>query len=76
MRRFFFSISDNFNIYKKKQHQVCYNISANWRRAKTARICESYGVRVQYSVFECPLDELRFQQLKADLETTINRNGD
>jgi len=41
-----------------------------------ARICESYGARVQYSVFECPLDELRFQQLKADLETTINRNED
>ena len=55
---------------------VCYDISADKRRDKVAKACESYGARVQFSVFECPLDELRLQQLKAELETIINRDED
>ena len=55
---------------------VCYDISADKRRNKAAKICESYGTRVQFSVFECPLDELRFQEIKAELETAINRDED
>ena len=55
---------------------VCYDISADKRRNKVAKACESYGTRVQFSVFECPLDELRFQQLLAELEELINRDED
>ena len=55
---------------------VCYDISADKRRDKVAKACQSYGARVQFSVFECPLDELRLQQLKAELETIINRDED
>ncbi len=55
---------------------VCYDISADKRRDKVAKACESYGARVQFSVFECPLDELRLQQLKAELEAIINRDED
>jgi CRISPR-associated protein Cas2 len=55
---------------------VCYDISADKRRDKVAKTCESYGVRIQFSVFECPLDEMRFQQLKSDLEGAINRDED
>ena len=55
---------------------VCYDISADKRRDKMAKACESYGARVQFSVFECPLDELRLQQLKAELEALINRDED
>jgi CRISPR/Cas system-associated endoribonuclease Cas2 len=29
---------------------------------------------VQFSVFECPLDELKHQQLHAELEALINRD--
>lgn len=55
---------------------VCYDISADKRRNKVAKACESYGTRVQFSVFECPLDALRFQQLRAELEELINRDED
>jgi CRISPR-associated protein Cas2 len=55
---------------------VCYDISSDKRRDKVAKACESYGARVQFSVFECPLDELRLQRLRAELETLINRDED
>ena len=55
---------------------VCYDISADKRRNKAAKLCESYGQRVQFSVFECPLDETRLARLKAELEETINRDED
>jgi len=55
---------------------VCYDIGSDKRRDKVAKACESYGARVQFSVFECPLDEIRLQQLKAELEAVINRDED
>lgn len=35
---------------------VAYDITDHKRLAKIARICEDFGVRVQYSVFECRLE--------------------
>lgn len=60
------------------RHRIlaCYDISDDKRRSQVAKICESHGTRVQYSVFECPLDELRFQALKAELDPVINRDED
>ena len=55
---------------------VCYDISSDKRRDKVAKSCESYGARIQFSVFECPLDELRLQKLKGQLEELINRDED
>jgi CRISPR-associated protein Cas2 len=55
---------------------VCYDVSSDKRRDKIAKACESYGARVQYSVFECPLDETRLQQLRAELGELIHREED
>lgn len=55
---------------------VCYDISTDKRRDKVAKACESYGTRIQFSVFECPLDELRLQQMRAELATLINSDED
>jgi CRISPR-associated protein Cas2 len=55
---------------------VCYDVSSDKRRDKIAKACESYGTRIQFSVFECPLDELRLQRLRAQLEELINRDED
>ena len=41
---------------------VCYDISADKRRNKAAKLC--------------PLDEMRLARLKAELEETINRDED
>src|SRR2546427_10846029 len=36
---------------------VAYDITDHKRLARVAKVCEDYGVRVQYSVFECRLDD-------------------
>lgn len=41
---------------------VSYDITCPKRLAKVARHCEDFGVRIQYSVFECRLEADRFDQ--------------
>ena len=36
---------------------ISYDISIDKRRAKIAKLLEGFGQRVQYSVFECNLDD-------------------
>jgi CRISPR-associated protein Cas2 len=43
---------------------------------KVARSLEGFGARLQYSVFECPLDDLRLAKLKAELEGLLNHDED
>ena len=40
---------------------VSYDISDDKRRRKVCKILEGYGYRVQYSVFECDLDDKKIQ---------------
>ena len=42
---------------------VSYDISSNKLRRKIAKELENYGIRVQYSVFECDLDHDRYQEM-------------
>lgn len=44
---------------------VAYDVPDSRRRNRLARTLEGYGQRVQYSVFECRLDERRFLRLVA-----------
>lgn len=55
---------------------VCYDISHPKRLRAVAKVCESFGSRIQYSVFECPLDDLRFQQLRSELHGIIHHEDD
>jgi CRISPR-associated protein Cas2 len=55
---------------------VAYDITENRRLRKIATICEDYGVRVQYSVFECRLEADRFDAFWADLLATIDPETD
>jgi len=32
------------------------------RLQRVARVCEDFGIRVQYSIFECHLDEQKFER--------------
>lgn len=43
---------------------VSYDINDNRRRLKIAKRLEDFGTRVQYSVFECILDEIPFKELQ------------
>ena len=46
------------------------------RLRKVAKICQNYGVRVQNSVFECVVDSVQLQRLKASLNEVINPEQD
>jgi CRISPR-associated protein Cas2 len=46
------------------------------RLARVAAVCERYGTRVQYSVFECRLDDILLQRLISELLEEIDRAAD
>lgn len=43
---------------------IAYDITDNIRRARIVKAIEKYGVRVNYSVFECMLTDIQFEKLK------------
>ena len=57
------------------RYLVSYDISDPKRLRKVARSLEGFGVRLQYSVFECPLDDLRLAKLKAELQRLAESRG-
>ena len=55
---------------------VAYDISDQKRLARVARVCEDFGVRVQYSVFECRLEEAEFTEFWLRLLSKIDEDED
>lgn len=55
---------------------VAYDIADDKRLQRVAKICEDYGVRVQYSVFECRLEADRFDEFWLELLSVINPDED
>jgi CRISPR-associated protein Cas2 len=55
---------------------VAYDITDQRRLQQIAKICEDYGVRVQYSVFECRLEADKFDRFWNDLLATIDCSTD
>lgn len=60
----------------RTRYLVSYDISNPKRLRRVARILEGFGVRLQYSVFECPLDNLRLAQAKAALQPELKEDED
>ncbi len=46
------------------------------RLRKIAKLCENYGQRVQFSVFECLVDPVQWAELKFQLEKNIDSQKD
>ncbi len=46
------------------------------RLRKVAKICENWGQRVQYSVFECVVDPGQWVKLKSQLVDAIDEDSD
>jgi CRISPR-associated protein Cas2 len=55
---------------------VAYDVTDDRRRTRLHKRLKGFGTPVQYSVFECLLDERRFQELKATVRKTINTKQD
>jgi len=50
---------------------IAYDTPSNRRRRKLAKLLEGYGVRVQWSVFECELRHDQWQRLQQRLMRLI-----
>lgn len=61
---------------KHMLHLVAYDIANAKRLRLVAKTCEDYGVRVEYSVFECDLPPDRFDTFWAELNHLINEDED
>lgn len=60
----------------RTRYLVSYDVCHPKRLRRVARTLEGFGVRLQYSVFECPLDDLRLAKLKAELQGLLNHDED
>jgi CRISPR-associated protein Cas2 len=54
---------------------LCYDISDDKSRNKLAKICEKFGIRVQYSVFEFRLKKSDFVSFHEKLKRCGFLNG-
>lgn len=50
---------------------ITYDIESDYLRTKVAKYLEGQGTRVQYSVFECHLNQKEYNALKAQLRKLI-----
>jgi len=62
--------------YRNMLHLVAYDVRSPRRLRLVAKICLDYGVRVEYSVFECDLSEDLFQKMWHDLQAAIAPDED
>ncbi len=62
--------------FKNMLHLVAYDIRNPKRLYKVAKICMDFGVRVEYSVFECDLNEKNFHKMWSKLNNVIDHDED
>lgn len=55
---------------------VAYDIEDDRRRRRVMKALEGYGVRAQYSVFECEVQPEVVEKLRAQLKTLIDEKAD
>ena len=55
---------------------VCYDICDDKRLRKVAEICCDFGVRLQYSVFECDLNAAERVRLETKLGEVLHHDED
>jgi len=55
---------------------ISYDIEDDKKRFKVAQILENYGTRVQYSVFECIINEQQLKEIKEKTKNIIDKEKD
>ena len=71
----------NYNLPNPMDILVAYDVNTQdkegqKRLRKVAKICEGYGQRVQYSVFECTVSEVKLQAFRHRLLKVIDPDKD
>jgi len=59
-----------------KKFVLCYDIPDDKIRTRLARLCEQFGIRVQYSVFEFRISDSDYVAFRAKLERAGYLNGE
>jgi CRISPR-associated protein Cas2 len=62
--------------YRDMLYMVAYDIADPKRLRKVAKVCEDFGIRVEYSVFECDLSDDDFESLWTALNAEIDEEED
>lgn len=58
-------------------YDVCTETKPGRRRLRrVAQVCKDYGQRVQKSVFECQVNEMKFEELRRKLLKEIDKDVD
>ena len=65
-----------YEMSTRLRYLVSYDITNPRRLRRVARTLEGFGTRLQYSVFECSLDNLRLAELKSQLQPIVNHSED
>ena len=55
---------------------VIYDISDDKRRRRVFNLLDGYGQRVQFSAFECVLNDRKFEELRARLAKVVKMDED
>lgn len=55
---------------------VCYDITDDKRRNRAFKVCRDFGTHLQFSVFECDLDESELLALREALRPVISNDED
>ena len=71
-----FEIDLSKERYKNMLYLVAYDIRHPRRLHRVAKVCTDYGIRVEYSVFECDLSDDQFARLWIDLIKEIDADED
>jgi CRISPR-associated protein Cas2 len=69
-------ISQHPKLRKTMLYLIAYDITSPKRLAKIAKACENFGIRVQYSLFECRLSPDHFNFLWSSLQLLIDDEED
>jgi CRISPR-associated endonuclease Cas2 len=54
---------------------VAYDITSNKLRRKLEKLLCGYGVRLQYSLFQCPLNDNLLREMRSRLEEIMVNSG-
>lgn len=55
---------------------ISYDIAHPKRLSKVAKVLENFGIRIQYSFFECEMEKEQLEELKLRLKEIINKKED
>ncbi len=57
-------------------YAISYDLPDDKRRTRVAKTLTNFGERVQYSVFECYLNDTQLARLRGKLETILDEKED